>query len=225
MLGKVVIVCADRPGFVVNRFFVPWLNEACLLLEEDVATAAQIDAAARKAFRIGLGPFGLMNLTGPPIALHSTDYLSEQLHTPRYNGAQNLRDLIDANEQWSIEGEESYSDEQYVTISERLYGVVFGVAAQIVDEGVCSMEDVDRGAKVGLRWARGPFELMNKVGVQASCKWLNPMLIWLLNPTHLVHGMCRTSSSNKAMKIGLSQLLIHPLKMELLRSPSTALKQ
>ena len=30
------------------------------------------------------------------------------------------------------------------------------------------MEDVDRGAKVGLRWARGPFELMNKVGVQES---------------------------------------------------------
>ena len=40
-LGKVVIVCKDRPGFVVNRFFVPWLNEACLLLEEGVATAAQ----------------------------------------------------------------------------------------------------------------------------------------------------------------------------------------
>ena len=170
MLGKVVIVCADRPGCVVNRFFVPWLNEACLLLEEGVATAAQIDAAACKAFRIGLGPFGLMNLTGPPIALHSTDYLSEQLHTPRYNGAQNLRDLIDANEHWSIEGEESYSDAQFATISERLYGVVFGVAAQIVDEGVCSMEDVDRGAKVGLRWARGPFELMNKVGVAASCR-------------------------------------------------------
>ena len=170
MLGKVVIVCADRPGFVVNRFFVPWLNEACLLMEEGVATATQIDAAAREAFRIGLGPFGLMNLTGPPIALHSTDYLSEQLHTPRYNGAQNLRDLIEANEHWSIEGDESYSEEQYTVISERLYGVVFGVAAQIVDEGVCSMEDVDRGAKVGLRWARGPFEMMNKVGVAASSR-------------------------------------------------------
>ena len=168
MLGKVVIVCGDRPGFVVNRFFVPWLNEACLLKQEGVANAAQIDAIACKAFRIGLGPFGLMNLTGPPIALHSTDYLSEQLHTPRYNGAQNLRDLIDANEQWKIEGEESYSDAQYAAISERLYGVVFGVAAQIVDEGVCSMEDVDRGAKVGLRWAKGPFEMMNKIGIQQS---------------------------------------------------------
>jgi enoyl-CoA hydratase/3-hydroxyacyl-CoA dehydrogenase len=168
MLGKVVIVCGDRPGFVVNRFFVPWLNEACLLLEEGVATAAQIDAAACKAFRIGLGPFGLMNLTGPPIALHSTDYLAEQLKTPRYVGAQNLRDLIEANAHWDVAGDEAYSSEQYTTIAERLYGVVFGVAAQIVEEGVCSMEDVDRGAKVGLRWARGPFEMMNRVGIQEA---------------------------------------------------------
>ena len=168
MLGKVVIVCGDRPGFVVNRFIVPWLNEACLLLEEGHGTAAQIDAVACKAFRIGLGPFGLMNLTGPPIALHSTDYLAEQLETPRYNGAANLRDLVSDNRMWDVEEDNTYSEEQYEVISRRLYGVVFGVAAQIVDEGVCSIEDVDRGAKVGLRWARGPFELMNRVGVKAS---------------------------------------------------------
>lgn len=168
MLGKVVIVCADRPGFVVNRFFVPWLNEACLLLQEGVASAAQIDAAACKAFRIGLGPFGLMNLTGPPIALHSTDYLAEQLATPRYDGAQNLRDLIEANAHWDVSGEQDYNQEQYEIISNRLFGVVFGVATQIVEEGICSMEDVDRGAKVGLRWAKGPFELMNKIGIQKS---------------------------------------------------------
>lgn len=168
MLGKVVIVCADRPGFVVNRFFVPWLNEACLLLQEGVASAAQIDAAACKAFRIGLGPFGLMNLTGPPIALHSTDYLAEQLATPRYDGAQNLRDLIEANAHWDVSGEQDYNQEQYEIISNRLFGVVFGVATQIVEEGICSMEDVDRGAKVGLRWAKGPFELMNKIGIQES---------------------------------------------------------
>ena len=167
-LGKVVIVCKDRPGFVVNRFFVPWLNEACLLLEEGVATAAQIDAISCKAFRIGLGPFGLMNLTGPPIALHSTDYLAEQLNTPRYNGAQNLRDLIANNAMWTIEEESEYSQEQYTIVSERLLGVVFGVAAQIVEEDICSMEDVDRGAKVGLRWARGPFEMMNRIGVEEA---------------------------------------------------------
>lgn len=163
--GKVVIVCKDRPGFVVNRFFVPWLNEACRLLEEGVASTAQIDAVACKAFRIGMGPFALMNLTGPPIALHSTDYLSEQLNCSRYHGAQNLRDLVAENRMWDIDEEIDCDEETASTISERLLGQVFAVAAQIVEEEVCSMEDVDRGAKVGLRWALGPFELANRIGV------------------------------------------------------------
>ena len=169
-MGKVVIVCKDRPGFVVNRFFVPWLNEACLLLEEGVGTAAQIDAVSRKSFDIGMGPFALMNLTGPPIALHSTDYLAEQLETPRYRGAANLRKLVEEGSMWDINGPEDYDQETSKIISERLLGQVFSVSSQIVEEGVCSMEDVDRGAKVGLRWAKGPFEIANEIGVSNASR-------------------------------------------------------
>ena len=32
------------------------------------------------------------------------------------------------------------------------------------------MEDVDRGAKVGLRWAKGPFELANEIGVDEASR-------------------------------------------------------
>lgn len=164
-MGKVVIVCKDKPGFVVNRFFVPWLNEACLLAEEGIASPAQIDAVACKAFRIGMGPFALMNLTGPPIALHSTDYLAEQLNCPRYTGSANLRSLVEDGRMWNLDGEEGIDEETAKVISERLLGQVFAVSAQIVDEEICSLEDVDRGAKVGLRWARGPFELANRLGI------------------------------------------------------------
>ena len=164
-MGKVVIVCKDRPGFVVNRFFVPWLNEACLLLDEGVGTMAQIDAVARDAFRIGLGPFALMNLTGPTIALHATDYLAEQLDTVRYTGAASLRELVSSGEMWQIGHETESGKEASRVIRERLLGQVFSVSAQIVEEDICSKEDVDRGAKVGLRWARGPFELANRLGV------------------------------------------------------------
>ena len=167
-LGKVVIVCKDKPGFVVNRFFVPWLNEACLLMEEGHGTPAQIDAVARRSFNIGMGPFALMNLTGPPIALHSTDYLAQQLNTPRYNGAQNLRDLVDNNAMWEISENEECEEELASIIRERLLGAVFSISSQIVEEEICSMEDVDRGAKVGLRWALGPFELMNEFGIDEA---------------------------------------------------------
>ena len=169
-MGKVVIVCKDRPGFVVNRFFVPWLNEACKLLEEGIGSTAQIDAVARSSFGIGLGPFALMNLTGPPIALHSTDYLAEQLDTPRYIGSDSLRELVEEGRLWEIGESEECDDDTARVISERLLGQVFSVSAQIVDEEICSMEDVDRGAKVGLRWAKGPFELANEIGVDEASR-------------------------------------------------------
>ena len=169
-MGKVIIVCKDRPGFVVNRFFVPWINEACRLLEEGVGTAGQIDAVACREFRIGLGPFGLMNLTGPTIALHSSDYLSEQLSVPRFAGADNMRALVEGGQMWEI-GEDGDCDEEAARqIKERLMGQAFAVCSQIVEEGICSMEDVDRGAKVGLRWTNGPFELANRIGVTEASR-------------------------------------------------------
>ena len=170
-MGKVIIVCKDRPGFVVNRFFVPWINEACRLLEEGVATAAQIDAVACREFRIGLGPFGLMNLTGPTIALHSSDYLSEQLEVPRFAGADNMRALVKDGEMWGIGEDDGDCDEDAARqVKERLMGQAFAVCSQIVEEGICSMEDVDRGAKVGLRWTSGPFELANRIGVAEASR-------------------------------------------------------
>ncbi len=167
-MGKVVIICKDRPGFVVNRFFVPWLNEACILLEEGVASTAQIDSIACKAFDIGMGPFALMNLTGPSIALHATDYLADQLNTPRYKGASNLREMVANNKAWEIDNSPEHNESVKKIVEERLLGQVFAVASQIVDEEICSKEDVDRGAKVGLRWNKGPFELANKIGINRA---------------------------------------------------------
>jgi enoyl-CoA hydratase/3-hydroxyacyl-CoA dehydrogenase len=169
-MGKVVIICKDRPGFVVNRFFVPWLNEACHLVDEGVASIAQIDAVAEKAFNIGMGPFALMNLTGPAIALHATNYLSEQLNCPRYSGAKSLRETIENSGMWEIGQDTECDEETAKIIRERLLGQVFAVSAQIVEEEICSIEDVDRGAKVGLRWAEGPFEIANKIGITEATR-------------------------------------------------------
>ncbi|NIM01750.1 MAG: 3-hydroxybutyryl-CoA dehydrogenase, partial [Acidobacteria bacterium] len=43
LIGKTPIASADASGFVVNRFFVPWLNEAVRLLEEGVADIPTIE--------------------------------------------------------------------------------------------------------------------------------------------------------------------------------------
>ncbi len=163
--GKVPIVAKDAPGFAVNRFFVPWLNEGARLLGEGVANIPTIDEAARETFRIGMGPFALMNATGIPIAYHSTSSLAEAIgdfHAP----ADALTAQFESGEEWDLEGKVDAAAK--AAVGDRLLGVVFGVAAQLVEEGVATIEDTDRGALVGLRWSKGPFGMMNKLGVDKA---------------------------------------------------------
>ncbi len=166
MLGKVTIVCGDRPGFVVNRFFVPWLNEAVRLLEEGVSDIPTIETVAKEAFLIGMGPFELMNVTGIPIAAHALTAMASEMGS-FYSPASLLTAQVDKKQPWDLSGT-SQTGASAETVKRRLLGVVFGLACQIVEEKVCVCEDVDRGAKIGLRWAEGPFEMMNKGGIDAS---------------------------------------------------------
>ena len=165
--GKTAIVVKDAPGFAVNRFFVPFLNEAARMLEEGLAKIATIEEAAKQAFKIGMGPFELMNVTGIPIAVHASTTLGNELG-PFYATANILKAQMDKNENWDLKGE--VDEAKLQAVMDRFYGVCLGVAAALVDEGVASIEDTDRGAKIGLRWLMGPFEIMNKIGIEKTYK-------------------------------------------------------
>ena len=160
--SKTDIETADAPGFAVNRFFVPWLNEAVRILHEGLADIPTIDAAAKEAFKIGMGPFELMNVTGIPIAYHSTQTLGQELG-PFYDTCPLLAEQAGKG-LWDLAGTADESRKQ--TVAGRLLAVVFLVACELVEEGVASMTDTDIGAKVGLRWRVGPFELMNMAGIE-----------------------------------------------------------
>ena len=164
--GKTAIVVKDAPGFAVNRFFVPFLNEAARMLEEKLADIPTIEEAAKRAFNIGMGPFQLMNVTGIPIAVHAATTLGNELG-PFYAPCERLKAQKEKGVTWDLEGAVDESKIQPVT--DRFYGVCLGVAAALVDEGVASIEDTDRGAKIGLRWVMGPFEIMNKIGIEKTC--------------------------------------------------------
>ena len=163
--GKTAIVVKDAPGFAVNRFFVPFLNEAARMLEEGLANIPTLEEAAKQAFKIGMGPFELMNVTGIPIAVHASTTLGNELG-PFYATADILKAQKDKNENWDLSGD--IDESKIPQARDRFYGVCFGVAAALVDEGVASIEDTDRGAKIGLRWLKGPFEIMNEIGIHKS---------------------------------------------------------
>jgi 3-hydroxyacyl-CoA dehydrogenase/enoyl-CoA hydratase/3-hydroxybutyryl-CoA epimerase/3-hydroxyacyl-CoA dehydrogenase/enoyl-CoA hydratase/3-hydroxybutyryl-CoA epimerase/enoyl-CoA isomerase len=66
-IGKLPVVVADRPGFLVNRLLVMYLNEALQMLCEGLA-AEQIDCSARQ-FGMPLGPFELLDMIGTDTAM------------------------------------------------------------------------------------------------------------------------------------------------------------
>jgi enoyl-CoA hydratase / 3-hydroxyacyl-CoA dehydrogenase len=161
-LGKTPIASSDSHGFVVNRFFLPWLIEAVHMLAEGIASTATIDEAAKKAFGIGMGPFELMNVTGVPIALHSSTTFGRAFG-PLYEPPTLLRAQAESGSHWDINGVPDPT--RFSVVGDRLSAAAFHVAATLVDEHVGTVEDTDIGARVGLRWRQGPFEMMNHVGI------------------------------------------------------------
>lgn len=173
LTGKTAIFVKDSPGFAVNRFFVPWLTEGVKIYEEGIANKATIDKAAEEAFQIGMGPFALMNATGIPIALHSAESFEREL-SPFYKAPQTLVDQVENGDLWDVkDGEIDRS--KFDEVSHRLLATSIGAAAKLVDEGGATVEDINRGAIVGLKWRLGPFQLANEFGVENVYKWTQEM--------------------------------------------------
>jgi len=166
VIGKTPIASADAPGFVVNRYFVPWINEAVRLLDEDIADIPTIEAASKEAFGIGMGPFELMNVTGIPIGMHAAATLGRELG-PFYAPSPRLVQQVESGALWPLNGT-APDRSRFAAVTDRLLGITFYIANQLVDEGVGTIEDVDIGARVALRWKQGPFELANRTGVAGA---------------------------------------------------------
>lgn len=160
--GKVAIFAKDAPGFAVNRFFIPFYSEAVRVLEDGVANIATIDKAAKDAFQIGMGPFELMNVTGIPIAVHASTTLGNEIG-PFYKTPELLVRQMESKKDFDLS--DPVEEDKIPAVVERLYGATLGVACEAVEQGVATLADIDRGAKLGLAWKFGPFELMNRYGI------------------------------------------------------------
>ncbi|MBI2271194.1 MAG: 3-hydroxyacyl-CoA dehydrogenase/enoyl-CoA hydratase family protein [Bacteroidetes bacterium] len=165
--GKDPIYSRDAYGFVVNRFFVPWLNEAVRLYEENVASIEQIETVCKELFGITMGPFELMNVTGIPVAYHAEKTL--EVFGNLYKVAKALEKQTKENQLWTLkiageEADKTIPIKVKQEIKDRMLGVIFFICSQILDEKICSAAEIDRGAKIGLKWKKGPIELMKEQG-------------------------------------------------------------
>lgn len=83
-MGQVVVVTKDRPGFILNRFLIPWENSCIRALEAGLGTVESIDAAVPAALGHPMGPFRLLDIVGMDVHHQVASRLYEQLRDPRF---------------------------------------------------------------------------------------------------------------------------------------------
>jgi len=92
----VVIVSADRPGFIVNRILMPFLAEAMLALEEGLGTAVDIDTGAKRGLNHPMGPLELADFIGLDVCLGVMRVLHSGLGDARFAPPRILAELVSA---------------------------------------------------------------------------------------------------------------------------------
>ena len=157
--GKLPLVTTDAPCFMLDRVFDNWCNDAALLL--DRASAAQIDSVAAEF--VHAGPFYVLNLAnGNPIIVE-TNTLQADEEGEHYRPAA----IFASVERWKtvapgqrVEVPPALAAE----LRDRLLGVLWSQAVDIIDRGIGSAADLDLGCRVALGLRQGPFELMQAAG-------------------------------------------------------------
>jgi 3-hydroxybutyryl-CoA dehydrogenase len=86
-IGKVPVVCAPRPGYIVPRIQALAMNEAARMVEQGVATAEEIDRAIKYGFGFRFAVLGLLEFIdwgGGDILYYASRYLTKALDSERY---------------------------------------------------------------------------------------------------------------------------------------------
>ena len=109
-LGKTSVRSADSAGFIVNRVLIPMINEAIQALQDEVATAEEIDTAMKLGAAHPMGPLALADLVGLDVVLDIMRVL-EDAFGRKYSPADLLVESVQAGRLGRKTGRGFYSYE------------------------------------------------------------------------------------------------------------------
>jgi len=158
-IKKQPIVCGEVPGFVVNKILMATIGEIWRAQEEQGLSLKQIDEAIAAAKVAPMGPFFLTDLLGLDTVFHVAEHLKESYGESFYVH-EGLRKLVEEGKLGAKTGGEGFFKDGEQTVpgdaapdAEELVAL-FTCRALIescllVEEGVCSVRDIDLGMMTG----------------------------------------------------------------------------
>ncbi|MEU2776259.1 3-hydroxyacyl-CoA dehydrogenase NAD-binding domain-containing protein, partial [Streptomyces sp. NPDC007162] len=110
-VGQDIVVVEDSSGFVTNRVAMLSVNEAILLLQDNVAQAGDIDRLFRQCLGHQMGPLETADLIGLDTVMYSLEVLLDNFNDPKFAPAPLLRKLVAAGCHGRKSGQGFYSYE------------------------------------------------------------------------------------------------------------------
>jgi 3-hydroxybutyryl-CoA dehydrogenase len=109
VLGKKVVRCGDRSGFVVNALLVPYLLSAIRMVESGVASVEHVDTAIVAGLSHPMGPLRLSDLIGLDTMKLIADAMYDELKDAHYAPPPLLQRMVEAGQLGKKSGKGFYS--------------------------------------------------------------------------------------------------------------------
>jgi 3-hydroxybutyryl-CoA dehydrogenase len=109
VLGKKVVRCGDRSGFVVNALLVPYLLSAIRMAEAGVAGVEDIDTAIVAGLSHPMGPLRLSDLIGLDTMKLIADSMYDEYKDPNYAPPPLLLRMVEAGRLGKKSGQGFYT--------------------------------------------------------------------------------------------------------------------
>jgi 3-hydroxyacyl-CoA dehydrogenase len=185
-LRKLAVIVQECPGFLVNRLFIAYLNEAAYCLQERTASATEIDAAVVE-WGMPMGPFTLMDMLGLDVCQYTGEYMAQE-YGPRMTGGSLFTKMVGAGRlgEKTGKGFYGYGDEtdegtQQILASyerdpnsafsvERVMYPLINEAILCLQEKISSLNDIDMAAIAGMGMTyhgdrKGPLAIADEIGL------------------------------------------------------------
>ena len=164
-LGMNLIEVADAPAFAADRLFCGMMLEAVRIHADTGLGCAQIDDACKKL--LGTSPFFVHNMIPGAnyLSAHCMELLAGEVDSTMYRIPELWRPYLEEpRKQWPYERGQSCPPEALAEIEQRMFGMLFGMVAYMVEHNVAKLEAINFLCENALAFREGVPALIQRVG-------------------------------------------------------------